>query len=204
MTIVEIQLIPHKKNKYKVRLDGGEDLVLYKRELKIYGLEEGAELSDDDYNRILEETLIPRAKRRAMHLLEKQDRTQHNLEDKLRESDYPPVAVQAAVEYVASYHYIDDERYARSYVRMHQEGKSKRRIQQDLMQKGVDRDVIALALEEEYEISEAEMIRDLLRKKHYNPEEADAKERQKMYRFLMGRGFSTNDISKVLRGYEEF
>ncbi|MCR4998932.1 MAG: recombination regulator RecX [Lachnospiraceae bacterium] len=204
MTIVEIQLIPRKKNKYKVRLDGGEDLVLYKRELKSYGLEEGVELSDVDYARILEETIIPRAKRRAMHLLEKQDRTQHNLEDKLRESDYPNVAIQAAVEYVASYHYIDDERYARSYVRFHQEGKSKRRITQDLMQKGVDRDIIALALEEEYESSEEGMIRDLLRKKNYNPENADAKERQKMYRFLMGRGFSSNDISKVLRGFEEF
>ena len=204
MTIVEIQLIPRKKNKYKVRLDGGEDLVLYKRELKSYGLEEGIELSDVDYARILEETIIPRAKRRAMHLLEKQDRTQHNLEDKLRESDYPNVAIQAAVEYVASYHYIDDERYARSYVRFHQEGKSKRRITQDLMQKGVDRDIIALALEEEYESSEEGMIRDLLRKKNYDPENADAKERQKMYRFLMGRGFSSNDISKVLRGFEEF
>ena len=148
--------------------------------------------------------MIPRAKRRAMHLLEKQDRTRKNLMDKLRESDYPQEAIEAAVAYVESYHYIDDERYARSYVHFHQEGKSKRRIQQDLMQKGVDRDTIALVLEEEYETSEADMIRDLLRKKHYDPESADASERAKMYRFLLGRGFSSNDISRVLRGFEEF
>lgn len=204
MLIQDIQLIPHKKNKYKVRLLGGEDLVLYKREIKTYGLEAGEDLSDATYERILQETLIPRAKRRAMHLLEKQDRTRKNLMDKLRESDYPPEAVDAAVAYVESYHYIDDERYARSYVHFHQEGKSKGRIKQDLMQKGIDRDIIALVLDEEYETSEDDMIRDLLRKKHYDPETADAKERNKMYRFLLGRGFSSNDISRVLRGFEEF
>ena len=204
MTILDIQLVPRKKNKYKVHLQGGMDLVLYKREVKTYGLEAGEELSEEAYQHILEETLIPRAKRRAMHLLEKQDRTRKNLEDKLRESDYPQVAIDAAIAYVESFHYIDDERYARSYVHFHQEGKSKRRIQQDLMQKGIDRDVIALVLEEEYETSEEDMIRDLLRKKHYDPESADAKERSKMYRFLAGRGFSSGDISRVLRGYEDF
>ncbi len=204
MTILDIQLVPRKKNKYKVHLQGGMDLVLYKREVKTYGLEAGEELSEEAYQRILEETLIPRAKRRAMHLLEKQDRTRKNLEDKLRENDYPQIAIDAAIAYVESFHYIDDERYARSYVHFHQEGKSKRRIQQDLMQKGIDRDVIALVLEEEYETSEEDMIRDLLRKKHYDPESADAKERSKMYRFLAGRGFSSGDISRVLRGYEDF
>lgn len=204
MWIQDIQQIPHKKNKYKVHLQGGEDLVLYKRELKTYGLEAGMELTDVLYERILQETLIPRAKRRAMHLLEKQDRTRRNLEEKLRESDYPPAAVDAAVEYVASYHYIDDERYARSYVRFHQEGKSKQRIRQDLMQKGVDRDTIAQVLEEEYTTQELDMIRDLLQKKHFDPEQADAKERNRMYRFLLTRGFSSSDISRVLRGYEEF
>jgi regulatory protein len=204
MTILDIQLVPRKKNKYKVHLQGGMDLVLYKREVKTYGLEAGEELSEEAYQRILEETLIPRAKRRAMHLLEKQDRTRKNLEDKLRESDYPQTAIDAAIAYVESFHYIDDERYARSYVHFHQEGKSKRRIQQDLMQKGIDREVIALVLEEEYETSEADMIRDLLRKKHYDPESADAKEKSKMYRFLAGRGFSSGDISRVLRGYEDF
>lgn len=204
MTILDIQLVPRKKNKYKVHLQGGMDLVLYKREVKTYGLEAGEELSEEAYQRILEETLIPRAKRRAMHLLEKQDRTRKNLEDKLRESDYPQTVIDAAIAYVESFHYIDDERYARSYVHFHQEGKSKRRIQQDLIQKGIDRDVIALVLEEEYETSEANMIRDLLRKKHYDPESADAKERSKMYRFLAGRGFSSGDISRVLRGYEDF
>ncbi len=202
MTIVDVQLLPRKKNKYKVHLQGGMDLVLYKKELKLYGIEAGGELPQETYDRILAETLIPRAKRRAMHLLEKQDRSRKNLEEKLRECGYPPLAVEEAVAYVESYHYIDDERYARNYVRYHQEGKSKRRIQQDLMQKGIDRDLIASVLEEDYATSEEGMIRELLQKKHYDPDTADAKERAKMYRFLMGRGFSTGDISHVLKDME--
>jgi regulatory protein len=128
----------------------------------------------------------------------------HDIRKKMTRWNVAEDLQQRVIDYLTQERYIDDERYARSYVHFHQEGKSKRRIQQDLMQKGIDRDVIALVLEEEYETSEEDMIRDLLRKKHYDPESADAKERSKMYRFLAGRGFSSGDISRVLRGYEDF
>ena len=42
----------------------------------------------------------------------------------------------------------------------------------------------------------------LLQKKHYNPEQADYKERQKMFAFLMRKGYSGEQISKALMGGE--
>ncbi|MCR4674828.1 MAG: recombination regulator RecX [Lachnospiraceae bacterium] len=199
MTILSIKELPGKRaHKSKVQLQGGGDLCLYNKELKKLGLEEGMDLSDEVYQEILKTILIPRAKKRAMHLLEKQDRTKANLTRKLKESGYPDEAVDEAVSYVESYHYIDDERYARNYVRYHQEGKSKRKIFEDLLKKGITKDTINLALEEEYFASEEDMILELIEKKHYDVNTADIKEKSRIYRFLLGRGFRSNDIDRIL------
>jgi regulatory protein len=156
------------------------------------------------YEQILKEIQIPRAKKRAMHLLEKMDRTEQQLRTKLREAGYASEAIEEAISYVKSYHYIDDERYARTYIRIHQQSKSKQRLKMDLLKKGIDKEVIDLALEEEFEQSEEEMILQLLKKKHYDPSTADQKERNKMYRFLMQRGFRSSDISHVIGQLESY
>lgn len=199
MTIISITALPGKKaKKSRVCLQGGTDLTLYNKEVFRLGLKEGEELSEEVYEDILKNILIPRAKKRAMHLLEKQDRTEANLRQKLKESGYPQVAIETAISYVASYHYIDDERYARNYVRYHQEGKSRKKIYEALRLKGVSKDLISLALEEEFEADEAGMIIELLEKKHYDVETADIKEKSKMFRFLIGRGFAPGDIDRIL------
>ena len=68
-----------KNNKNKVHLSNGVDFTLYKGELRKLQLQEGEELSDALYETILQEILIPRARRRAMHLLEKMDRSTRRL-----------------------------------------------------------------------------------------------------------------------------
>jgi regulatory protein len=204
MYILEIKQTGTAKNKYKVCLEGGADFVLYKRELSKLHIEAGQDLPEELYEQILKEIQIPRAKKRAMHLLEKMDRTEQQLRTKLREAGYASEAIEDAISYVKSYHYIDDERYARTYIRIHQQSKSKQRLKMDLLKKGIDKEVIDLALEEEFEQSEEEMILQLLKKKHYDPSTADQKERNKMYRFLMQRGFRSSDISHVIGQLESY
>ena len=139
-----------------------------------------------------------RVRRRALHLLEQQDRTENNLREKLAKSDYPQELVEDAVEYVKSYGYIDDWRYASRYVRYHGIDKSRRYVYQELLKRGVDRDTARRAIEECYEGDEGEQIAALLRKREYDPETADEKERQRTYAFLMRRGFESSDVLSAL------
>ncbi len=187
---------PHTKTKVRVCLDNRTDFQLYKKEISKYDIKVGREL--DNYDEILRDTLIPRAKRRAMHLLEKMDRTYKEIETKLKQNGYPREAIDKAIEYVASYNYINDERYACSYVRSYKDCRSKNRIMQDLYHKGIDKELIDNALEEEYTTDENELIRSYIRKRNYNSSNATDKERSKMYRFLMGKGFNYDTISKYL------
>ena len=158
----------------------------------------GADLSPESYQEICSEILIPRCKKRALHLLEKQDRSEQNLRDKLREGGYPSEIIDIAIDYINDYGYLDDARMAASHVRFYQESRSKKRIKQDLLNKGVAPDVIDSVIEEEYTVDELDLIQELMDKKHYDRENATYEDKAKMYRFLAGRGYSSDTIKRAL------
>ena len=196
--ILRIEPVSHKSKKSWIRFDGAEDLCLYRSEVYKLGWSEGMLVPKSEYDRLVRQVLLPRAKSRALHLLEKQDRTSADLADKLSSGGYPQEAVEEAVAYAASYHYIDDERYARNYVRYHKAGRSRRKVAMELRNKGVDRELIEQALAEEYDTDERTLILALLDKRHYDAEQADYQERSRMYRYLASRGFDSDAIREVI------
>lgn len=140
-----------------------------------------------------------RAKKRALHLLERMDRTEQQLREKLMASDYPEEVVEEAIAYVKSFHYIDDQRYAENFTRYSKERFSKRQIKQKLMTKGVAKDTIEVAIEEEYDADETEHIRKLLEKKHFDGNSKDEGEFRRIYNYLLRRGFRSSDILKEMK-----
>ena len=187
------------KDKLLITLDEEISFCLYQKEVHHLQLEPGAELTDTLYQEIRKEILIPRARKRTMYLLEKMDRTEAQLRGKLRQGRYPEDIIENAIAYVKGFHYVDDLRYAESYVRCYSQSKSRRLLYQELVGKGVPRDLIEQALEEEYETEDesAKIVR-WLEKKHYSAEEADPKQRQRMYQFLLRKGFRSGDVLRLL------
>ena len=181
------------KGRRRLVFETGERLVLYKGEIRSYDLSEGQDISETLYQELLFDVLGKRATKRAMHLLEKQDRTEYQLREKLRQNEYPKEAAEQAIAYGKSYHYIDDLRYACSYVRYQKEKKSNRRLQQDLQKKGVAKEFIEQALLEEGNEDETDAIQRLLEKKGYTPE-MPREQANKIYQFLLRRGYKSSDI----------
>ena len=161
----------------------------------------------EDYQRIMEEVLPRRAKLRAMNLLKSREYTTARLRKKLEEGFYPETVVAQALEYVASFRYTDDVRYAVDFITCHEKDRSRRRIEQDLAGRGIDRATMERAWKEWEskggEQDEQAMIQRLLEKKRYDPETADDKEKQRIYSFLGRKGFSGEQISKVMRSFPE-
>ena len=136
-----------------------------------------------------------------MHLLEKMDRTEQELRKKLLESEYPEDLAEDAIAYVKHYHYVDDARYADCYVRLRGAAKSRGKLLAELQNKGVDRDLANRVLAEyEDERDEPQMIRELMRKRNYDPQTASLQEQRRMYGYLMRRGFQSTDICKAIGG----
>lgn len=192
-------VFPQEKGRTLVQFDNGMKVLLYKGEIRRLSLKEGEYISEMLYEKILKEIVGMRAKKRAMHLLERMDRTESQLSEKLRQNGYPDICIEEAIAYVKSYHYIDDTRYAENYVRFHQQKKSRQRLKMDLYAKGIDKAIIEDVLEKTFSSDEQEKIRRLLEKRHFDYGRSDRKEQQKTYQFLMRRGFRSSDILQVMK-----
>ncbi|MCR4956228.1 MAG: recombination regulator RecX [Lachnospiraceae bacterium] len=145
------------------------------------------------------EDMVKHARKKAMSLLEVQDRTRKQLYDKLKTLGYPESVVDNAISYVESFHYLDDYRYAENYIRYRQSSKSRQQLKIELLKKGVCSDLIERAMEETYEADESAMIMELLKKKHYNPQDGDMKQRNRIMGYLMRRGYSLDDIKRCMK-----
>ena len=145
--------------------------------------------------------MLKRAKLRCMHLLEKRDYTEKELRQKLEngKTEYTEEQIDGAIAYVKSFHYVDDGRYACKYIEAMQSRKSRRQIEQELYQKGVDRELIQEAFEETGEVPEEEQIARWMEKRNFHPEEADLKEKQRMYAFLARKGFRAENIQRAMK-----
>ena len=194
-----LQIIPLDKKRFKLLLDNGIAFALYKGEIKTLALEEGSELSPGQYQEIYSEILMKRAKRRLLYLLGKMDRTEAQIRQKLQQGCYPEEIIDNAMSYAKDLHYLDDARYARNYVRSHRGKKSWEKIRMDLRSKGIQRELADQALEMECPSeNEQELILKWAQKKNYSRETATPKEKQRMYQFLMRKGFHSDDILHVL------
>lgn len=199
MIITAISPLDHGKGKAQVSFDEKEALILYISEIKKLGMEEQMFVSEELYHRLFYEIVGKRAIKRAMHLLEKMDRTEQQLRKKLLEGGYPNELVEEAIAYVKSYHYIDDERYARTFIRLNQDRRSIGRMKMDLFAKGISSDTIDRAINEEYETLPETLIQKLMEKKNFDPDAATRQETAKMYQYLFRKGFSSNEIMHVLK-----
>ena len=197
MIITEIK--PCGKGKYQVSFDLAEEVILYKGEMRMLGLEEHMTIDNELFEQMYYEIVGKRAVKRAMHLLERMDRTEEQLRRKLTEGKYPQELIDRAIEYVESYHYIDDERYAHTFVRLNQERRSIGRMRMDLLSRGISQELVECALEEENETSQEELIKKFMEKKHYDSENATITEKKRIYQFLLRKGFRCEEIMRVLR-----
>lgn len=202
MSAEQIQIVSLEKlekGKRRISFENGESCIVYFSEIRGLHLEAGTYISYETYEKILCEIVGKRAKKRALHLLEQMDRTEQQLREKLMASEYPLRCIDDAIEYVKRFHYLDDERYAHTFTRYKKEKMSRQQIKLKLMSKGVARDIISNAIEDEYDADESVQIRNILEKKHFTSENADEGEFRRTYNYLLRRGFRSNDILKEMK-----
>lgn len=192
---------PLDKRRCKVFIDENFAFALYKGELHKYKIEEGMELPESDYKEILEQVIFRRARERALYLLKFSGRTEVELRRKLRTGYYPDQAVDAAVDFLKEYGYINDSGYAENYIEVYGKRKSKAELKGALLQKGVDKNLVEKLLSEQCP-DEEEQVRSLLCKRKFS--ESDAPEqKRKNIAFLMRRGYSYDTIRHVMGRIEE-
>ncbi len=112
--------------------------------------------------------------------------------------------IEAVLAKLREQKYLDDAAFATYYTRLRQEGAKfgKRRVQQDLQQKGIEGDLITTTLDAAYEsVNEESLARQYLdRKRTRKP--TNEKESARVMRQLVRGGFSLGVAYKILKSWD--
>ncbi|MGA3129520.1 MAG: RecX family transcriptional regulator [Terracidiphilus sp.] len=143
-----------------------------------------------------------------MRALGRQMRTEAELRRLMEARVEPGASGEAAVRTVLArlkeHGYVNDQSFAETYARLRQENEKfgARRVRQDLQRKGVRSDLIEQTIEARYsKLSEEALARQHLERKRI-AKPANEKETARIVRRLVGAGFSTGIIFKILRQWD--
>ena len=200
MNIISID--DFKTNKVKITTDEQIAFVLYKGDLVKYGLSVDKDNSKElDY--IINELLPKRALSRALKIVSERDMTERMLFEKLKGDMYPEDIINSVIERLKKERLIDDDRFIRGFIESKSNKKSKRDIMIALSSKVWDmnkcENIYDSLKEDDCLKSEEELIKELLKKRHFDPNNSDYEAKQKEIRYLSSKGFSFDSIHSALR-----
>lgn len=152
--------------------------------------------------------LREKARQRAFRLLALRARSEKELRAKLTEKGFDGETVDRVVAELHELHYLDDRSFAREWARNLAVNRllGNRRIEASLREKGIPADAARQVTDTvREEISEKEAIRRIVRKKTKGQKHATSgdKEKRRLARSLMGKGFPPGLIFEILSIREE-
>ena len=139
-------------------------------------------------------------------LCARSEHCQHDLLEKMRRWEMSDEAQARVMQRLVSERYVDDERYARAFVRdkIRYNKWGRRKVEQALWQKRIDEDIRQQVLDEVDDEEYLSVLRPLLKQKRRSTKaESDYELNQKLVRFALGRGYTYNIIRQCLDVSEE-
>jgi len=157
-----------------------------------------------DYAKAKERTM-----NRAVRLLAAKPRSVKELRERLLEKEWTNGAiVDEVLKKLEEYKYLDDHQFAESFAaaKLRQKPLGKRRLQQALSQKKLDKETVEEAIEKVYEKTPEDEIIDRAIKKRLGlkGKPASREDTKKFYDFLLRQGFSYDLVSAKMREIATF
>lgn len=187
------------RSRIKVTLEDGDRFTISEKDWLSFGVKAGEDMADALLEKLYREYFLPKARLRALNLLKVRDRSHKELIQRLKQDGYPEEVIRQTIEYVDSYHYVDDARFARNYIEYRGHRKSRRELEYELALKGIDMYHLTETEDEMQLPDDKETIRELLMKRWGEEPSPDIKEKERMMRYLGRRGFRGGDILSVYR-----
>lgn len=194
---MKLSVKPGKSDKMHLHIDGEYFITVDSGYLVELGIYNGMEVNCENIEEIRRNISVRRSYNKAVDLLSRRDHSKKELIDKLRQKGHGEYAAQAA-EKLSEYGYIDDRRFAFTFaeelIRLKSYGK--KRVEQELYRKGIDRDIISEVISEcDFP---SEKLTELIERK-YNRYLYDEKGVNKTVNALLRLGYSYSEIRDAIR-----
>ncbi len=147
---------------------------------------------------------IAKAKAYALKILNIRPHSEQEFREKLARKKYSPETVTEITGYCRKCGYLDDALFARAWIqsRLNNRPKSRRFIEIELLKKGLDRDLINRALDENGlgRDTDFNLARRLAKERYEKLQNADLETvRRRLSGYLARRGFGTECIYKIIK-----
>jgi regulatory protein len=202
-TITRLESQVHNDDRVSVFLDGEFAFGLHEDLVVKHGLREGTTLTPEEVRDIETDEQYVDAKQAALDYLAYKPRTEQEVRRKLRKKDISPAVIDDVIARLYELDYLDDEAYARDYA--HNRFSSKKygpvRIRRELEERGVDRHLAEAAVDAVFADEDATAAAWTHAEKRWprlEGEDDPRRRRQKMYRYLRRRGFTSDTIRPIL------
>ncbi len=126
---------------------------------------------------------------------------QWEMTEKMRRWEVDEAAQARIIQRLTKERYVDDERYARAFVKdkVRYNKWGRRKVEQALWQKHIDEDIRQRVLDEVDDEEYLAVLRPLLKQRRKSIKaNSDYEENQKLMRFALGRGFTFDIIRQCL------
>lgn len=200
--ITDIEVQKRNQDRVNIYIDGeftfacdGE--FVYKEKLK-----KGMQIDIEKVKEIVIADEIKKCKSTALRIIERNYKTEKEMYNKLIEKGYDEKTVILSIEFLKEYNYIDDVRYANMYIRDRLRTQGKNKIKYALIQKGINENILLDVFSEVDTNLEVDIATNLAKKRYdvLKKRESDKyKLSQKLYRFLVGKGYGFDLVSQVVK-----
>jgi regulatory protein len=138
----------------------------------------------------------------ALRILTRRDHSKHELIQKLEARGYAAEIIDDVISQCEQLDYINDERTAQVFIRqLHRKGYGMKRIAFELNLKGLHGKLFQEMVSQSISLSDERRGADKIYQKNirrFEREKDASKRKDKIYRFLYGRGFSKGVISELI------
>ncbi len=198
MIITAITQQKNNKDRYSVFIDDNFAFGLIMQDIVYFKLKQGEEISQEKYNFIQNELIYIQAQDIALHYIAYKMRTEQEVRKKLFEKEYTEYIIERVIHFLIEYHYIDDMKYCKSYIkqRLQYNPKGVYILKMELKQRGIKQSIIDKAIENS-DIDELNDAIKLLQKKCLYLDDIDEKNKKRLFAFLQRRGYSYDIIKEA-------
>lgn len=167
-----------------------------------YGLQKGKVVQEENLKAIAEEDSFLMGKSYALRCIERTYKSEVQVKDKLIAKGYEEKVIIRVIDFMKSYEFIDDNRYAEAYIKEKMRTSGRNKIKFALSKKGIAENIIQEKLEVLLKSGEKEVALVLGEKKLIQLMKSE-KDRNKLYKklgdFLVRSGYSFDIVSEVVQ-----
>ena len=198
--ITDLKIQKSNKTRANLYLDGEFAFALEMLTVMKLGLKIGQEVSQEKLAEAVADSEKSVAFGRAMDYLARGMKTAKQMREYLAKKGYDGEVVEYVVGKLLEYRYLDDQTYAKTYVEQQSKTKGARRLKQELMQKGIEREQAEAMAELDDETARENAA--TLAEKYMKNKVVDVKNLQRLQRYLLSRGYDFDIVSGIVRQYK--